>query len=301
MKISVALCTYNGEKFLQSQLDSILNQSVAVDEIVVCDDCSTDETLQILENYSEKHPSIFKIHQNQDNLGYRKNFEQAINHCTGELIFLCDQDDIWLENKVKQIVNIATQKPNKSVFLHKIDLLLEDNTISPISFWDLENFNPNFNDEDILRYLLFHRNVFPGMSMVINQKAKTQYLPLTSKQAKTIHDYEILLKAGRDQQLCIVNTVLAHYRIHNQQNIGFDHTSISIQQETLNNIYGKIKMIDWVKNSIIEFNLDPKLLSEYKLKCKADYKKFILNLSFPKNLITHLKAKYYYKILHELS
>lgn len=86
-KISVALCTYNGEKFIHQQIDSILNQSLKVDEIVVCDDGSTDETQNILAKYQNKYPSIFKIHINEKNLRSVKNFEKAISLCSGEIIF----------------------------------------------------------------------------------------------------------------------------------------------------------------------------------------------------------------------
>ena len=87
MKISVALCTYNGEQFLKEQLDSILKQTQKVDEIVICDDGSTDATINILENYSANYPNIFHIYRNKVNLRSVKNFEKAITLCTGDLIF----------------------------------------------------------------------------------------------------------------------------------------------------------------------------------------------------------------------
>ena len=79
MQISVALCTYNGEKFIHQQIDSILKQSLKVDEIVVCDDGSNDKTIEILNDYSKKNPDLFKIHQNEKNLRSVKNFEKAIH------------------------------------------------------------------------------------------------------------------------------------------------------------------------------------------------------------------------------
>ena len=87
MKTSVALCTFNGEKYLRKQLDSILEQTVAVDEIVVCDDLSTDATLSILNQYKETFPNIFKIHANEKNLRSVKNFEKAISLCENEIVF----------------------------------------------------------------------------------------------------------------------------------------------------------------------------------------------------------------------
>ena len=102
MKISVALCTYNGEKFLKEQLDSILNQTIAVDEIIICDDKSTDTTLSILRDYKKKYPTIISIYENENTLKSVKNFEKAISLCTGDIIFLSDQDDIWVDIKVEK-------------------------------------------------------------------------------------------------------------------------------------------------------------------------------------------------------
>ena len=91
MKTSVALCTYNGEKYLREQLDSILNQTSAVDEIIVCDDRSTDNTVCILEEYQSKFPNLFFIYINEANLNSTKNFQKALNLCQNEVVFLSDQ------------------------------------------------------------------------------------------------------------------------------------------------------------------------------------------------------------------
>ena len=88
MKISVALCTYNGEKFLKEQINSILQQSIHVDEIVICDDCSIDSTKEILDEFLQDFPNIFKIYINEINLRSNKNFEKAIKLCSGDFIFL---------------------------------------------------------------------------------------------------------------------------------------------------------------------------------------------------------------------
>jgi len=103
--ISVALCTYNGMAYLGQQLRSILNQTVNVNEIIICDDASTDKTWQLIKTWQKNHPQVIKAVQNEDNLGYTKNFEKAISLCTGEIIFLSDQDDIWYEYKVEKILD----------------------------------------------------------------------------------------------------------------------------------------------------------------------------------------------------
>ena len=93
--ISVAMTTYNGEKYLKEQIDSILSQSEKDIELIICDDCSTDNTNKILSDYTEKDKRVH-VYKNELNLGYVKNFEKAISLCSGDYIALSDQDDIWL-------------------------------------------------------------------------------------------------------------------------------------------------------------------------------------------------------------
>ena len=109
MTKSVALCTYNGEKYLKEQLDSILSQEIPVDEIVICDDCSTDETTLIIKEYESQFPNVFCVFINAENLGYVRNFEKALSFCTGEIIFLCDQDDLWRKDKTQKIRSLKVK------------------------------------------------------------------------------------------------------------------------------------------------------------------------------------------------
>src|ERR1700753_2011765 len=97
--VSIALCTYNGAVYLKEQLDSLIAQTYPNIEIVVVDDRSADDTWQLLTGYANTYPQ-FKIHQNAQNLGFVKNFEHAASLCSGELIALCDQDDIWHPEKI---------------------------------------------------------------------------------------------------------------------------------------------------------------------------------------------------------
>ena len=92
MKVSIALCTYNGSEFLGEQLASFLTQTRLPDEIVVCDDCSLDSTVQILDDFAAHAPFPVRIYRNEKNLRSTKNFEQAIDLCEGDIILLADQE-----------------------------------------------------------------------------------------------------------------------------------------------------------------------------------------------------------------
>src|ERR1043165_1659709 len=97
------MCTYNGAEFLPAQWESILAQSRKPDEIVVCDDGSSDQTRSLLENFASESPLPVTLQFNQNNLGSVKNFEQAIRLCTGSIIALSDQDDVWRSDKLETI------------------------------------------------------------------------------------------------------------------------------------------------------------------------------------------------------
>ena len=107
--ISIAMATYNGEDYLREQLDSILSQTVTDWELVACDDSSTDGTLSILNEYAARDGRI-RVHVNENNLGFKKNFEKAISLCTGDYIALCDQDDIWYTNHLEYLLNNIADK-----------------------------------------------------------------------------------------------------------------------------------------------------------------------------------------------
>ena len=103
--ISVAMTTCNGEKYVRKQLDSIMNQSMQVDEIVICDDCSHDRTVEIVKEYP------VQLFVNETNLGFKQNFRKAMELCHGDYIFLCDQDDIWELNKVEKMIGVIQKHP----------------------------------------------------------------------------------------------------------------------------------------------------------------------------------------------
>jgi glycosyltransferase involved in cell wall biosynthesis len=117
--ISIALASYNGSKFLRQQLESFSKQTRPPDELVVCDDASTDDTLDILERFRAKAPFPVRIFQNPENMGLVRNFEKALSLCEGDLIFLSDQDDAWHSTKLEVVELEFARRPN-------IDLIIND-------------------------------------------------------------------------------------------------------------------------------------------------------------------------------
>lgn len=142
-KISIAMATYNGEKYLQEQLDSFVTQTCQPDELVVCDDGSTDATLEILEVFRQHVSFTVRIYRNEINFGHIKNFEKALSFCTGDIIFLSDQDDVWFKNKIKTIKQIFTINDDIMVVIN--DAIITDSDLNPTQFTKLKNtFNAGF-------------------------------------------------------------------------------------------------------------------------------------------------------------
>lgn len=103
--VSVVMCTYNGAKYLREQLDSIISQTYPIYELIVQDDCSTDETVAIIKEYMEKY-SFIKLYVNEHNLGFNLNFKSVCMKATGDFVALSDQDDVWFPDKIQKQVNM---------------------------------------------------------------------------------------------------------------------------------------------------------------------------------------------------
>lgn len=117
MSVSVVMATYNGEKYIVEQLDSICSQLSTGDEVVICDDCSTDSTLDIVKAYA-KNNSLqpqFRILKNETNLGFANNFKKVMDLANNDYIFFADQDDIWSQDKIAQMLEVMDKHPECEV------------------------------------------------------------------------------------------------------------------------------------------------------------------------------------------
>lgn len=221
MKVSVAMCTYNGEKYLKKQLDSILNQTKSVDEIIICDDGSTDRTMAILNDYAEKHNEVVRVFQNEKNLRVIKNFEKAVEHCTGDIVFLSDQDDIWAENKVENFMSYFSQNPSINVLGSNGYCIDEnDKVYDKYSVWDVPSTLLKKGKKiDYLETLVFAGNIFTGASMAFRKEILPEILPFPD--SKTLyHDGWIALYGAKKKSIELLPEKYFYYRIHEEQQIG---------------------------------------------------------------------------------
>lgn len=282
MSISVALCTYNGEKFLRQQLDSILEQSLPVDEIIICDDLSKDSTVEILHEYQNKNPKIIKLVLNINSLGTIKNFEKAIGLTKGNLIFLADQDDVWHKDKV-EIMDVFFKKNKNCKLLFSNGSLIDENGISLNStLWEKWDFNEDLrtlwlNNAYAFKSLIINNNKITGATVCFHNSLKKNSIPITLPYGYW-HDGWLGLHAAASEGLMFIEKSLIDYRIHNEQQVG---VSSIINKEIINNsnLNPTNKFLFYKKISAIYPNLKiyiPKQESQNKFLKKV--KKFYLKL-----------------------
>jgi glycosyltransferase involved in cell wall biosynthesis len=138
MKISIALASYNGEKYIQEQLDSFVQQTRQPDELVVSDDGSGDGTLDIVEAFRESAPFEVRVLRDQENLGYAGNFNRALSATTGDLVFLSDQDDVWFPEKLERMERAARDDPDALLIM--CDAALTDGALNPVGVTKIGQF-----------------------------------------------------------------------------------------------------------------------------------------------------------------
>lgn len=270
--ISVAMTTYNGEKYVRKQIESILNQSMKVDEIIVCDDGSTDKTIEILKEYP------ITIYQNEKNLGYRLNFKKAMSLCTQEYTFLCDQDDIWEQDKVKTMIEIMQKHSNihvlASSFVYidsKDDLIY----MKQKKNWSNNNLYPKqVLENDLVEVKFdeyFSRNYFQGCALVLDKWLKD--LVLKNFDDRLPHDWLISMIASSFQGMYFYNKALFKYRLHDNNSIGVEHLTQSTSEHIQKANSVNIRMQN-SQNALIVLEDIEKMNPSFYKKRKQEFKAF---------------------------
>jgi glycosyltransferase involved in cell wall biosynthesis len=221
MKISVAMCTYNGAEFLPAQLESILAQSRKPDQVVVCDDGSTDQTRAILQKFERESPDVILLQFNKQNLGSIRNFEQAIKLCNGDVIALSDQDDIWREDKLQLIEKAFAKQSTGLVFS---DAEIVDENLKPLNrrMWNEVGFDAHkrklLSNGRALEVLATGWTV-TGATMAFRSGFAKICLPVPDGIAM-IHDGWIALAVAAVADVVAIDDPLIQYRQHARQQIG---------------------------------------------------------------------------------
>lgn len=199
--ISVCMATYNGEKYVKEQVVSILEQLSSEDELIVSDDNSTDKTIEIIKKLND--PRI-KIFSNELERGYTRNFENAINKSSGDVIFLADQDDVWCENKVELMLSL----------LNDATLVISDTRVVDAELNTLKE--SHFAEHGVKTGFLhnFLKTRYIGACMAFKRELLDKALPFPKNQKLCAHDYWIALIGEAYYKVALVNEPLMLYRRH---------------------------------------------------------------------------------------
>lgn len=230
MKVSVCIATYNGEKYIEKQIRSILPQLSIDDEIIISDDQSTDNTLNIIKKINDKR---IKIYFNQGNKGYVPNFENALKKVTGDIIFFSDQDDIWLPNKVKKCIEK----------LNEYDLVVTDAKVIDSNFNVIEEslFEVVNTKTGFFNNLI--KNRYYGCCMAFKKEILKKILPFPKKYSICSHDRWIPLVCELYYKTTLIKEPLMIYRRHGNNVSCFKKSNNSLIKKILIRIYPLYKVI----------------------------------------------------------
>ncbi len=206
------MCTYNGGEYIKEQLISIIGQTVPPDEIVICDDGSTDNCVEIIENTLSRWDGHYRVIKNTVNLGFIKNFEKAISECQGDYIFLSDQDDVWDKEKINRVMKIFHEKPEVGLVFHNAYVTDERLLPKKKTMWEHIPFSPDNDQSAFFRYMILNRlNVAQGCSSAIRRKVFTSAYPFPEN---IYHDAWLFITAFMTSKLYPLPDTLLYYRLH---------------------------------------------------------------------------------------
>jgi glycosyltransferase, family 2 len=223
-KIEILLATYNGEKYVGEQIDSIINQTYNNWELLIRDDNSKDRTLEILKEYEKKDKRIKVIEDKKGNLGFVKNFEELLNNSKEDWVMFSDQDDYWLENKIEKYVAILNTSSEdilkKPMLIHSNSFICDDN-LEIIKDEFINSKIANKYNEDDFYFAYFVQ----GSTVLINRAIIDLALPFSKN--VTVHDRYFHLLAEFLGKRIFINESLIKYRQHSNNKIGAKSSVIS--------------------------------------------------------------------------
>jgi len=223
MKLSVAMCTFNGAPHLRQQLDSIAAQSRLPDELVVCDDGSQDATVSVLEHFATCAPFPVRIHLNPVNLGVSANFSQAVGLCSGELTAFSDQDDVWLPHKLARAETTIRQSSDPAATLYCSRLQYVNASLAPLGLSPIPSA-VSFGNAIV-------ENIATGCSVVFGPEIRRRLLQAAPADMM-MHDWWAYLLASAYGQVAYDPTPGALYRQHGGNVAGWEPRAWKIWHRT---------------------------------------------------------------------
>lgn len=295
--VSVALTTYNGEKYIYKQLQSLLLQRRPIDEVIIIDDASEDKTVEIINDFIKKNQlSNWKLYENSCNIGFIKNFKKAIEKTTGDIIFLCDQDDIWCKTKVDSNLN-RFESDDRVKAIYSGFKIINENDLSIKIHKNFMHSNNNlikfrvepFSTTKINFSTICNYNISPGCTLAFTREVRDIYIENTKNIC--VHDWEIAIIAAALDGLYFFNTPLTKYRIHDNNTIGLSFFYKNIKKNSLSLYDSRFNNAKKIYSYLKSLNIYKYLLDKNKSKTLNN------SINFAKNRLIALENKSLFKVL----
>lgn len=289
------MATYNGGQYISQQIESILNQDFKEFNLIICDDQSTDETVEIIKNYMSKDSRI-SLYINEQNLGYNQNFMKLINLSTAPFFSIADQDDIWNPNQLNDLYEVIVKKD--------VDIVYGESSY-------IDQFNHEVSNRAYVRhidvkapYLLFEDNIIPGRNMLVNARLKKTLFPVPALSRTFIYDWYLAFKAVENHGIYYIDQTINQYRIHTNsvtntdayaplKKKNFKEKLMYIEQLRIEAIQNRLNRIEVFKT----FLKDQKAVADYANYIDSLKETTFINFQF-KSFFKYMKIRtIHYKVI----
>lgn len=238
-KVDILLATYNGEKYLSEQIESILNQTYSNFRLIISDDCSTDNTKQIIKEYEKKDKRIESFFQTE-NLGVIGNFEFLLKKVKNKYFMFSDQDDIWKKEKIEKSFK-KIEETNAELVYTDLEVVDSNLNVTYESYWKLKGIYHKIKKYNNFESLYLN-NFVTGCTVIAKKELINQILPLPKTSKYVLHDYWLALAASQNGKIEYIEEPLIKYRQHKNNKIGSQKKSDSIDSlKEIRNLFIEVK------------------------------------------------------------
>ena len=277
MKNSVVMASYNGEKYVVKQLESIVEQSIPVDEIIIVDDLSTDNTCDIIEGFLSDKNIEYKLIRHKDNIGYKNTFLEALSYANGDIIFFADQDDIWKPDKVKTMCHYMEQNLDIQALNTGYVLIDANDAHIKENIKNKKRRKNNTGLEKVTLEQVLGYNVSMGCTLAVRKTLKDTLIEHINdiKTYNIPHDWMVNIVAAMSAGLYEIDDALIEYRLHGDNTIGLNRAAtiskrIDDYKDIINQKKDMLKLLRTIDKKIFsaEYDYIKLMVKSYYIRCE---------------------------------